>query len=84
MPGLRDWHPTQRLRRRVTFGEAVNRDLEHEPIRIQEISDTDISGDLSREGPACGRRYEIFYNQVKIGLLQIKASYHRHFDKQDN
>jgi hypothetical protein len=65
------------------FGEAVNRDLGDSPFKIQEISDTNISGDLSSEGPAYGRRYEIFYNQVKLGLLQIMASHHRHFDKQD-
>jgi hypothetical protein len=64
------------------FGEAVNRDLEHhEWFRIQELADTEITGDLSREGPAYGRRYEIFFNKVKVGLLQIMARYHS--DEQD-
>jgi hypothetical protein len=48
------------------FGEAVNRDLElgHEWFRIQELADTQITGDLSMEYPAYGRRYEIFFNKV--------------------
>jgi hypothetical protein len=64
------------------FGEAVNRDLEleHEWFRIQELADTAITGDLSWEGPAYGRRYEIFFNKMNVGLLQIKARPHRHFD----
>jgi hypothetical protein len=67
------------------FADWINKlysDLS-EPIRLQELGDTSIRGSLSREAPAYGRRYDIFYNQTKIGLLQIRAGLHRHFDKQD-
>ena len=57
------------------FGEAVNRELEDSAIRIQEINTTEISGSLGMESPTYGRRYEIFCNQVKIGLLQIVAQH---------
>ena len=61
----------------------MNRDLEHERFRIQELANTEITGDLSSEGPAYGRRYEIFFNKVKVGLLQIMADHFRHFDAQN-
>jgi hypothetical protein len=35
------------------------------------------------EGPCYGRRYEIFYNQVKIGSLEIEANSGQDFDKWD-
>jgi hypothetical protein len=65
------------------FGQAANQHLEYARFRLQEIGETEISGDLSSDGPEYGRRYEIFYNQVKLGLLQIMARHERHFDKQD-
>ena len=66
------------------FGEAANRSFKDGPWRLQEIDETEISGmGLAGYGPAYGRRYEIFFNQVKMGLLQIIASHHRDFEKQD-
>ena len=57
------------------FGEAVNGELQDSATRIQEINSTDLSlPPHSMDGPAYGRRYEIFYNQVKIGLLEIEAN----------
>ena len=47
--------------------------MEDGPWRLQELDNTEISGDLASDFPAYGRRYEIFYNQVKLGLLEIIA-----------
>ncbi|MGH6736731.1 MAG: hypothetical protein ACRECX_11720 [Methyloceanibacter sp.] len=44
-----------------------------EPIRLQELRDTEIRGSRADEGPAYGRRYDIYYNRYKIGLLEICA-----------
>jgi hypothetical protein len=66
------------------FGEAANRELELyrvRSMRLQELSDTEIRGDLAMESPAYGRRSDIFYNQTRIGSLQIKACSLR--DEQD-
>lgn len=54
------------------FGDVLNRILEDEPWRVQEISKTEISG--LDDTPLYGRRYEIFYNQHKLGTLQVYAS----------
>lgn len=43
------------------------------PIRLQELNDTLISGRMSSDSPAYGRRYEIYYNQCNVGILQIMA-----------
>lgn len=64
------------------FPEWINKlysDLS-EPIRLQELRDTSISGSRADEGPAYGRRYDIYYNRCKIGLLEICASLDRVFD----
>lgn len=53
------------------FGDALNRVLEDEPWRVQETSETEISG--VHDTPLYGRRYEIFYNQHKLGTLQVYA-----------
>jgi hypothetical protein len=58
------------------FGEWVNWWRDSTPFRLQELSDTRITyapGELDL-GPHYGRRYEIFYYQSKVGLLQICAS----------
>jgi len=47
------------------FGEAVNRELQDGAIRVQEINSTEMSYHLAMDAPAYGRRYEVFYNQVK-------------------
>lgn len=56
------------------FGDALNRVLkdEDEPWRVQELSNTEISG-LDDDSPRYGRRYEVFYNQYKLGTLQVYA-----------
>ena len=67
------------------FADWINKlygDLS-EPIRLQELKDTEIKGSLSSERPAYGRRYDIFYNQCKIGLLQICASPRSHLNPND-
>ena len=53
------------------FGDVLNRILEDEPWRVQEMSETEISG--LDDTPLYGRRYEIFYNQHKLGTLQVYA-----------
>lgn len=53
------------------FGDVLNRTLEDEPWRVQEMSKTEISG--LDDTPLYGRRYAIFYNQHKLGTLQIYA-----------
>jgi hypothetical protein len=66
------------------FADSINKlysDLSG-PFRLQELGDTAITGSL-REGPAYGRRYDIYYNQCKIGRLQICAGLDRHFDPQN-
>lgn len=54
-----------------------------EPIRLQELRDTRITGSRSDEGPAYGRRYDIYYNRCKIGLLEVCAGFRRAFDPAD-
>ena len=55
------------------FGDVLNRTMNDEPWRVQEMSETEISG--IRDYPLYGRRYEIFYNQHKLGTLQVHASH---------
>jgi len=67
------------------FADWINKlytDLS-EPIRLQELGDTRIRGSRASEGPAYGRRYDIYYNQCKIGLLEICAGLERHFDQEN-
>jgi hypothetical protein len=40
-----------------------------EPWRLQELPDSELDG--VRDTPMYGRRYEIFYNQIHVGTLQI-------------
>jgi len=54
-----------------------------EPIRLQELQDTRIRGSRADEGPAYGRRYDIYYNRCKIGLLEVCAGLDRVFDPVD-
>jgi hypothetical protein len=59
-----------------TFGEFFNSWRGSTPFRLQELSDTRITYRLGKLdlGPRYGHRYEIFYYQSKVGLLQIYAS----------
>lgn len=57
------------------FSEYINKiyaDLS-EPFRLQELGDTTITGSSADSGPAYGRRYDIYYNQCKVGLVEITA-----------
>jgi hypothetical protein len=55
------------------FADAVNHRFEpNEPWRVQELPDAELTG---REEPDYGRRYEIFYNQYRVGNLQIFAGH---------
>lgn len=53
------------------FGDALNNVLEDEPWRVQELPNAEISG--LHDTPLYGRRYEVFYNQHKLGILQVYA-----------
>jgi hypothetical protein len=58
-----------------TFGEHFNSWRDSTPFRLQELSDTRITyrlGELDL-GPNYGHRYEIFYYQSRVGLLQIST-----------
>lgn len=56
-----------------TFAETLNSMFEDGPWRLQELADPEIRG--LGDSPKYGRRYKIFYNQVEVGILQIRA-YH--------
>jgi hypothetical protein len=52
------------------FADVMNLCLKDTPWRIQEMPDTHLA--LSTlEGPAFGRRYDLFHRQVDIGTLEI-------------
>jgi hypothetical protein len=58
-----------------TFGEFFNSWRHSTPFRLEELSDTKITyplGELDL-GPNYGHRYEIFYYESRVGLLQIYA-----------
>jgi hypothetical protein len=38
-------------------------------FRLQELPDTDVG--TAETGPMFGRTYEVFYNQIKVGKLEI-------------
>jgi len=65
------------------FADWINEQETDGPFRLQELGDTTIRGSAGEEGPAYGRRYEIFYNQCKLGTLEISANLHQHFDRAD-
>jgi hypothetical protein len=58
----------------VDFGAVVNWWLGDEdvggPWRLQELPNTELSIGFS-DTPRFGRRYDIFYNQVRLGTLEI-------------
>jgi hypothetical protein len=45
------------------------------PWRLQELPDTDLQIGF-RDMPDFGRRYAIFYNQVRLGTLEISPGFH--------
>jgi hypothetical protein len=57
------------------FATVMNLCLKDTPWRIQEMPDTRLA--LSTlEGPAFGRRYDLFHRQVDIGTLEIAPDLH--------
>jgi hypothetical protein len=57
------------------FGAFINRWRDSTPFRLQELQDTKITyreGDVDL-GPNYGHRYDIYYYQLNVGLLQIYA-----------
>lgn len=61
------------------FGDVVNWWLadEHEGSRwrLQELSDTHLMIEF-RDYPAFGRRYQLYYGPVKLGILEVTAAHH--------
>jgi hypothetical protein len=57
------------------FADFLNGEFESSdnPWRLQELSNSETSS--SYEYPVYGRRYEVFYNQFKVGLLEISPSH---------
>ena len=53
------------------FTEMANRQMSSEPWRFQEKSETVLR--KSFDGPLYGRRYDIFHNQLQVGLIEISA-----------
>lgn len=61
------------------FGDVVNWWLADEyvgsPWRLQELPETDLmTGAPFVDGPSYGRSYEIFYNQARMGKMEIEAT----------
>ncbi len=58
------------------FASWINKLYEklQEPIRLQELRDPLLRGSAAMDGPAFGRRYDIYYNRRKIGYLEVCAS----------
>jgi hypothetical protein len=55
------------------FGDFINRWRDSTPFRLQELQNTKISyreGELDL-GPNYGHRYDIYYYQLQVGVLQI-------------
>jgi hypothetical protein len=62
------------------FADVVNwwfadPDLKHQPWRLQELADTELRLGF-HDAPTYGRRYDIYHNQVRVGTLELQASYH--------
>jgi hypothetical protein len=58
------------------FGDFMNSWRGSTPFRLRELPDTQITYRVDELdlGPNYGHRYEIYYNQSMVGLLQIHAS----------
>jgi hypothetical protein len=57
------------------FADTLNLCLNDTPWRIQELPDTHLAL-FDLEGPAFGRRYDLFHRQVDIGTLEIAPGLH--------
>jgi hypothetical protein len=47
-------------------------EAEYNPWRLQELPDPILRILGPADEPAYGRRYDVFYNQIKVGDLEIK------------
>jgi hypothetical protein len=58
------------------FGDFINSWRDSTPFRLQELQDTKFTyrEDELDLGPNYGHRYDIYYYQLRVGLLQISAS----------
>ena len=63
------------------FGDVVNWWLADKHVgsswRLQELSNTNLRLTFS-DSPEFGRRYDIFYNQARLGTLEVSAGYDSH------
>lgn len=55
------------------FAELMNRRFESDPWRLQDTGKTTVSNFGIDDGPVHGRRYDVFYNQWRIGDLEITS-----------
>src|SRR4051812_20833879 len=55
------------------FATILNRWLDDTPWRIQELGDPQLRVMALPDSPSYGRRYEIFFNQIRLGTLEIAA-----------
>ena len=56
------------------FATILNRWLDDTPWRIQELDDPELGGVMALpDSPSYGRRYDIFFNQIRLGTLEITA-----------
>ena len=62
------------------FGEVVNSWLSDEHVgasswRLQELPETQLKLNHWQVGPQYGRSYQIWFNQVRLGRLEVSAGY---------
>jgi hypothetical protein len=75
-PKLKRWGITESLRRFFAdfdqFGVIANgwAPIKDSPWRLQELKDTRLRT-FNNESPEHGRRYDLFYNQQRVGSLEI-------------
>src|SRR5262245_66289472 len=55
------------------FANVVNWELSDSPWRVQELPTFELSK-LARFEPAYGRCYAVFYNQARIGKIELKPN----------
>jgi hypothetical protein len=69
------------------FGAVLNWGLSDQyvggPFRLQGLPETDCTID-TWHGPRFGRRYAIFHNQVRLGLLEVRAGLGGYSTEQPN
>jgi hypothetical protein len=63
------------------FAEPAHRQMSEEPWRFQEKSNTLLSSFF--DSPSYGRRYDIFHNHLKVGLIEISADLVHEFTSEE-